>query len=112
MLYEVITIFEKTDGVVDVDWYVEDDQPRYRFAVDQEKAALSGVSVEQVAATLGLAVKGQEVGLLHQPREQEDVPIVLRLPPAERSRVESLRQIKVTGRGGNLVPLAEVVRVT
>jgi multidrug efflux pump subunit AcrB len=108
---QIREIFEKTDGVVDVDWYVEDDQPRYRFAVDQEKAALSGVSVEQVAATLGLAVKGQEVGLLHQPREQEDVPIVLRLPPAERSRVESLRQIKVTGRRGNLVPLAEVVRV-
>jgi multidrug efflux pump subunit AcrB len=108
---QIREIFEKTEGVVDVDWYVEDDQPRYRFAVDQEKAALSGVSVEQVAATLGLAVKGQEVGLLHRPRAQEDVPIVLRLPPAERSRVESLRQIKVTGRRGNLVPLGEVVRV-
>ncbi len=108
---QIREIFEKTDGVVDVDWYVEDDQTRYRFAVDQEKAALSGVSVEQVAATLGLAVKGQEVGLLHQPREQEDVPIVLRLTPAERSRVESLQQIKITGRRGNLVPLGEVVRV-
>ncbi|MGB7972610.1 MAG: efflux RND transporter permease subunit [Candidatus Deferrimicrobiaceae bacterium] len=108
---QIREIFEKTDGVVDVDWYVEDDQTRYRFAVDQEKAALSGVSVAQVAATLGLAVRGQEVGLLHQPREQEDVPIILRLPPAERSRVESLRQIKVTGRRGNLVPLGEVVRV-
>jgi len=108
---QIREIFEKTDGVVDVDWYVEDDQTRYRFAVDQEKAALSGVSVEQVAATLGLAVKGQEVGLLHQPREQEDVPIILRLTPAERSRVESLRQINVTGRRGNLVPLGEVVRV-
>jgi multidrug efflux pump subunit AcrB len=108
---QIREILEKTDGVVDVDWYVEDDQTRYRFAVDQEKAALSGVSVEQVAATLALAVGGQEVGLLHQPREQEDVPIILRLPPAERSRLESLRQIKVTGRRGNLVPLGEVVRV-
>ncbi|MGA7105263.1 MAG: efflux RND transporter permease subunit [Candidatus Deferrimicrobiaceae bacterium] len=108
---QIREIFQKTEGVVDVDWYVEDDQTRYRFAVDQEKAALNGVSVEQVAATLGLAVRGQEVGLLHQPREQEDVPIILRLPRAERSRVESLRQIKVTGRQGNLVPLGEVVRV-
>jgi multidrug efflux pump subunit AcrB len=69
------------------------------------------VSPEQVAATLSLAVEGKEVGLLHQPREQEDVPILLRLPPAERSRVEALRQIKVAGRKGNLVPLGEVVRV-
>ena len=49
--------------------------------------------------------------VITQPREQEDVPIVLRLTPAERSRVESLQQIKITGRRGNLVPLGEVVRV-
>jgi multidrug efflux pump subunit AcrB len=108
---QVREILEKTRGVVDVDWYVEDDQAKFRFAVDQEKAALSGVSAEQVSATLRLAVAGMEVGLLHRPREQEDVPILLRLPPAERSRVEALRQIKVAGRQGNLVPLAEVVRV-
>jgi multidrug efflux pump subunit AcrB len=108
---QVREIFEQTKGVVDVDWYVEDDQTKVRFAVDQEKAALNGVSAEQVAATLSLAVEGKEVGLLHQPREQEDVPILLRLPPAERSRVEALRQIKVAGRKGNLVPLGEVVRV-
>ncbi len=108
---QVREIFEKAEGVVDVDWYVEDDQTRIRFAVDQEKAALSGVSAEQVSATLRLAVEGMEVGLLHQPREQEDVPILLRLPPAERSRVEALRQIKVAGRHGTMVPLSEVVRV-
>jgi multidrug efflux pump subunit AcrB len=108
---QIRKILEKTDGVVDVDWYVEDDQPKVRFAVDKEKAALNGVSAEQVAATLALAVGGKEVGLLHQPREQEDVPIILRLPPAERSRVEALRQIKVAGRQGNLVPLGEVVRI-
>ena len=108
---QVREILEKTEGVVDVDWYVEDDQPKYRFAVDQEKAALNGVSAGQVAATLRLAVEGTEVGLLHLPREQEDVPILLRLSPAERSRVEALRQIRVVGRQGNLVPLGEVVRV-
>jgi multidrug efflux pump subunit AcrB len=108
---QIREIFEKTRGVVDVDWYVEDDQVKIRFAVDQEKAALSGVSAEQVSATLRLAVEGMEAGLLHQPREQEDVPILLRLSPSERSRVEALRQIKVAGRQGNLVPLAEIVRV-
>ncbi|MGZ8460421.1 MAG: efflux RND transporter permease subunit, partial [Candidatus Deferrimicrobiaceae bacterium] len=108
---QVREILEKSEGVVDVDWFVEDDQPKIRFAVDQEKAALNGVSAEQVAATLRLAVEGTEVGLLHQPREQEDVPILLRFPPAERSRVEALRQVRVAGRQGNLVPLGEVVRV-
>ena len=108
---KIRTIFERAEGVVDVDWYVEADQPRYRFEVDQEKAALNGVSTEQVAATLRLAIEGMNVGLLHQPLEKEDVPIVLRLPRAERSKLDGLKQVRVMGRQGNLVPLGELVRV-
>ena len=108
-------IFDKTEGVVDVDWYVEDDQPKYRFVVDKEKAALNGVRTEQVAATLRIAVSGMPVGLAHQrpgtPQEKEDVPILLQLPRAERSSLDGLRQIKVLGDRGNLVPLGELVRV-
>jgi multidrug efflux pump subunit AcrB len=104
-------VLEKTEGVVDVDWYVEDDQPAYRFVVDQEKAAMNGVTTEQVADTLRLAVEGVEAGLLHPAGEKEDVPIVLRLPRADRSKIEGLKQVKVAGRQGNLVPLGELVRV-
>ncbi len=104
-------IFDKTPGVVDVDWYVEDDQPKFQFVVDKEKAALNGVSAEQIAATLRIAVDGMQVGLAHQAREKEDLPIVLRLPRAERSSVDDLKQIKVAGSQGNLVPLGELVKV-
>ncbi len=34
---KVREILSKTEGVVDVDWYVEDDQPRYRFEVDRRR---------------------------------------------------------------------------
>ncbi len=108
---QIQDIFDKTPGVVDVDSYVEDDQPKYRFVVDKEKAALNGVSAEQVAATLRIAVEGMNAGLLHQPQEKEDVPIALRLARAERSSVDDLKQIKVMGRRGNLVPLGALVRV-
>jgi multidrug efflux pump subunit AcrB len=108
---QIQDIFDKTDGVVDVDSYVEDDQTKFQFVVDKQKAALNGVSEEQVANTLRLAVSGLDVGLAHQPREKEDVPITLRLPRAERSSLDDLRQIKVQGRNGNLIPLGELVRV-
>ena len=108
---QIRDIFDKTPGVVDVDSYVEDDQPKYRFVVDKEKAALNGVSAEQVASTLKIAVDGLQVGLAHQPSEKEDLPIVLRAPRAERSSVEDLKQIKVVGVHGNLVPLGELVRI-
>jgi multidrug efflux pump subunit AcrB len=108
---QVKEIFQKTEGVVDVDWYVEDDHPEYRFLIHKEKAALNGVSAEQISQTLRLALHGLEVGLLHLPREKEDVPIQLRLPRAERSSVEDLKAIRVMGRQGNLVPLGEIVQV-
>ncbi len=104
-------ILERTPGVVDVDWYVEDPQPKYRFVVDPGKAALNGVTAEQVAQTLRLAVEGSVAGLLHEPRAKEDVPILLRLPRGDRSRVESLKALRLAGRGGSLVPLGEVARV-
>jgi multidrug efflux pump subunit AcrB len=108
---QIREIFDKTESVVDVDSYVEDDQTKYVFTVDKTKAALNGVSVEQIAATLRIAVDGATAGLLHDPQEREDVQILLRLPRKERSSLDDLKQIKVAGQSGNLVPLAELVRV-
>ncbi|HLF82936.1 MAG TPA: efflux RND transporter permease subunit [Blastocatellia bacterium] len=108
---QIRDIFDKTEGVVDVDSYVEDDQPEYRFEVDKEKAALNGVSAEQIASTLRIAVEGMNVGLLHQASEKEDVPITLRLGRSARSSVGDLKQIKVLGTQGSLIPLGELVRV-
>ena len=107
---DIKTVFTKTPGVVDVDWYMEDPQPRVRFVVDREKAALNGVTVEQVVQTLRMAVGGTEIGLVHLAQEKEDVPILLRLPREERSGATSLTEINVIGNGGRLVPLREIVR--
>ena len=108
---EIRAIFQRTPGVVDTDWYMEADQPEYRFVVDQEKAALNGISAEEVTRTLALALNGMDVGLAHQPIEKEDVPIFLRLPRTQRSSVEDLKQLTLQSRTGALVPLGELVRV-
>jgi multidrug efflux pump subunit AcrB len=106
---QVRDTMEKTAGVVDVDWYVEDDQPKYRFVVDEEKAALDGVSEADIVRALRLGSAGEGQGLLHDDREKEDVPIVLRLDRAARSDLDRLQSIRVTGREGNLVSIGELV---
>ncbi|MGO8813807.1 MAG: efflux RND transporter permease subunit [Terriglobia bacterium] len=103
--------FKKTPGVVDVDWTVEAPEPQYRLVVDKEKAALAGVSAEQVAQTLRLAVSGSVVGLAHQPKEKEDVDIVLEVPRADRSSLTGLGEIRVASASGALVPISELTRV-
>jgi multidrug efflux pump subunit AcrB len=109
--HQVRDAFQRVDGVVDVDWYVEDPQDKVRFIVDKEKAALHGISTAQIASTLKLALGGMPVGLYHEPEDREDVPFVLKLPVAKRSGVEDLSQIRLSGPQGQLVSVSELVRI-
>ena len=107
---KVKEIFKATPGVVDTDWYQEEDQPSYRFVVDREKAALSGVAAADVVGTLQIAVGGTDAGLMHVAGEKEPIYINLRLPVGSRSDLSSLSSVYVAGSKGN-VPLSELVRV-
>jgi len=101
---KVIGIFKSTTGVVDTDWYIEADQPKTRFVIDKEKAALHGISAETISQTLAIAVGGQSVDLLHVPREKEDVNIVLQLPLASRTSPEELLALRVRSGDANALP--------
>jgi multidrug efflux pump subunit AcrB len=102
---QIRDLFKRTDGVVDVDWYVEDDQPKLRLLVDREKAALQGISEDDIARTLRIASAGEAAGLLHAEASKEDVPIMLRLDRATRSDLGRLQSLRLRG-----VPLRELVR--
>jgi len=101
---KVIDIFHHTPGVVDTDWYIEADQPKVRFVIDKEKAALHGISAETISETLRIAVGGESVDLLHVPREKEDVNIVLQLPLASRTSPDELLALRVRSGDANALP--------
>ncbi|MGA7414456.1 MAG: efflux RND transporter permease subunit, partial [Bryobacteraceae bacterium] len=108
---QIRDLWRRTDGVVDVDWYVEDDQPKYRFVVDREKAGLAGISQEEIARTVQAAAGGLQAGLLHVDSEKEDIPLTMRLDRAARSDLRQLEALKVATPSGQLVALGELVRV-
>jgi len=95
-------------GVVDVDDTVEEDQTKYIFEVDKQKAALNGLSTEDISRTMTLALGGQAAGAAQIPHERNPVRIALWFPQAERSSQIDLARIYAKGAGGNLVPLSEV----
>ncbi len=108
---QIKEIFESTPGVVDIDWFVEDDQTRYEFVVDSERAAVRGVSTQQVSMTLGVALAGYDGSAVHVDPSADPVPVNLRLPIADRSSVEALKDLYVYSRDGALIPLSDVVTV-
>ncbi|HEX9120979.1 MAG TPA: efflux RND transporter permease subunit [Terriglobales bacterium] len=108
---QVKTVFQRTKGVVDVDWYIQDPQTQYTLKVNLDKAALNGVSAADVTRTVQIALGGSTAGLLHRPKAREDVPIEVRLSRPARSGIEDLRALKVPAAGGAMVSVGEITDV-
>ncbi len=103
-------IFERTPGVVDVDWTVEAPQVRLTYRVDRALAAQAGANVAQIVQTVALAQSGAAAGLAAIPTAREGVPIVPRLPLVDRASREALLALPVPTATGP-APLARFVRV-
>jgi multidrug efflux pump subunit AcrB len=101
---EVKSVFQATPGVVDVDWYGEGDQKRFRLHIDKEKAALNGITAETISQTLRMAVNGVDVDLVHLPREREPVVVRVKLPRASRTDPRQLLDLRVRSGDANALP--------
>ncbi len=87
-------------GVVDVDTSIEADAPKRLFVTDKDKAALSGVATEDIAATVALATRGMTASYLEIPTEANPLPIVLQLPLEKRASITELSSLQLKGRAG------------
>ncbi len=96
---------QREPGIVDIDTSAEADQTRLVFVTDKPKAALSGVSTENIAQTLQLALSGMKATVLHQPTEVNPLWVELRLPRSIRSATDDLEELYVVGQEGQLVQI-------
>jgi len=109
---KVREIFRASPGVVDVDWYVEELQPKTILQIDAEKAALHGITGAAITRTVQMAVQGYPVTPLHTGTSREDVNVVLELPRNFRARPDDLLSLSVRSEmnpQAPLVPLRELV---
>jgi len=73
----------------------EAERPRFVFRTDKEKASLAGISTEDIAFTLQMALRGispgegdlntARAGAGHSPRELNSLPIIIQVAPADRA---------------------------
>jgi len=96
---------EREPGLVDVDTSIEADQKLFVFKTDKPKAALSGVSTDEIARTLQLALGGSMATAIYPAGEVNPLGIELRVPRALRSAKDDLQEIYVRGRQGQMVQL-------
>jgi multidrug efflux pump subunit AcrB len=105
------SIFEETEGVVDVDWMKAAPQTKYKLDVNTEKAMISGISSEQIVQTVTMALRGMDVSRLYSKTELNDIPITVKLPKADRSDIDKLQQLYLKSAAGQMIPVADLVTV-
>lgn len=95
-------------GVAEVDDIREASIPRLVFVPDQEKAALSGISVTDIANTIQIALTGDRENVLRVEGERNPLKMAFRLPRELRSSQEDLSQLSFKNARGQLVQLREI----
>ncbi len=104
-------VFENTDDVVDIDDSIEAEANKIIVRVDQQKAALYGVSQQQIVNVISTTLKGDDVSYLHVGNMKYPLPLRLQFSVADKARVDGLLSLRVRSNKGRLVPLADVVKI-
>ncbi|MBP1614492.1 MAG: family transporter [Bacteroidetes bacterium] len=108
---QIKNILSQTEGIVDTDVLIEDDQQALRFAVDKEKAMLRGVAPAKVTENLRAAISGKDVGVLHKENSLSPIPIRLEMNNSDKSSVEALKSLPIQSMSGQVVQLGDIAEV-
>ncbi|GAB3537801.1 efflux RND transporter permease subunit [Noviherbaspirillum agri] len=107
----VRAVFDKTEGVVDVDDNSIVDAPKTMLLVDRRKAALLGVPQQAIVSTLAAGLGGEEAAYLHD-QSKYPAAATLQLPADRHGDLDALLQLAVRSATGKLVPIRELVTVS
>jgi multidrug efflux pump subunit AcrB len=107
----VRAVFEKTNGVVDVDDSSIATAPRTLLLIDRRKAAMLGISQQDIVATLRAGLAGEATTYLHD-ESKYPAAATLQLPGERHGDLDALLQLRVRSSAGKLVTVRELVTVT
>jgi multidrug efflux pump subunit AcrB len=107
----VRAVFEKTEGVVDVDDTTIAAAPRTLLVIDRRKAALLGVPQQAIVTTLRAGLAGEATAWLHD-QSKYPAAATIQLPPERHGDLDALLALTVRSAAGKLVPIRELVSVT
>jgi len=102
-------IYEATPDIIDIDDSVEFLADKLILQVDRQKAALLGISQNSIAQAIATALGGEDVSYLHGKGMKYAVPIRLEFSVADQAELSRVLSLKIRSRGGQLVPLSEVI---
>jgi multidrug efflux pump subunit AcrB len=116
---KIAKILKEQATLVDIDILADKDFIMYELELDNSKAIVSNIDLEQIKNTLFLAFEGMKVSVINEAQAQNQIPIFLRLNDESRllqnSSIDDLKaklqSLKVINAQGNTVSISEFVKI-
>lgn len=112
-------VFEKTEGLVDVEIMQDEIYDTFEVEVDSTKVSLSGINIKQLNDVLYLAFEGMQIAVKNSAIANDQIPIFLSLS-RESKKFSSkdintikakLSSLKLMNQMGMMTPLTELVTI-
>ncbi|GAB4073170.1 efflux RND transporter permease subunit [Barrientosiimonas marina] len=104
---EVTDEISQVDGVSNPASSAEKGTPQMHIDIDSEKAAMYGLTAQQITGQLQLQFTGQTAAKYREDGSEMDV--TLKYPEDERSTISDLEDVSIQSKSGASVPLKSVV---
>ncbi len=103
-------IIATVSGVVNLRSDFEAARPELAFTVDRRVAMLTGVNTAIVGNFLKMAIFGSKVGTYREYNDEYDITV--RLPLADRTKIDDLYRLQIPNMSGDAVPLRSLGEFT
>jgi multidrug efflux pump subunit AcrB len=103
---EYMDYLQTIDGVYDISFDLEEGKTEYQYTINEQMAALTTVSTQDIATALNASYLGAEATKVNQ--YEEAVGVRVRLDDYARTHKSSLRDVKISNNAGGLIALNTV----
>lgn len=114
----IAQILKNQTTLVDIDILADKDFVMYELELDNSKAIISNVDLEQIKNILFLAFEGMKIAVINEANAQNQIPIFLRLDDSrllQNSTADDLKSklqtLKIINKQGNTVSISEFVKI-
>ena len=115
---KIAEIFKHQKTLVDIDVLADEDNDRYTMILNTNKALESGIGLEQIKKVLYVAGEGMSLGVINDPKAENQIPIFVRLGKGrllkrgtKKEIEQKLSTIKLMNPNGLMIPASKFIKV-
>ena len=108
---EYMDYLGRIEGATDITWDHKPGKEEIRVKVDNEKAALTGLTVAQIAKTVRAVFEGGIATKIKPVKAEEETDVTVMFPEEASGDISVFDDVLVRNKYGNLIPLKKVALI-